>query len=675
MLHIITENNELRDRTFPIPDGVRRLLNKTLKNYTGSKTIEGYKRLNNLVNSDSITYLDMKRIKNFFDNYTGTPYSAEFILNGGDAMKTWVNNTLNTATKAVHDFKQAKKDAGFNNAFKKPHEKDRQNKKKNKPTQTKFNTDNLSDKLSSNTDITFQENIQNNNKKYLTEDILDYSSEYDCLYVLNQFANNKTGKQDWGVLINPSMYQKALTEYTQTGKLERFPTHYVYTWIGIIMRNACILESNTILAGHTSSYPYEDIEMFVSENYPNYIDMEDDVLVFSATKDEFLSACNKNNIHESQGIHSDGQYDLFMNQEEVDDYDVKRAELDRQTQFDDIKDLIEKYNDKYHFPRDEYSIDENYQLVRKIDISDFLNSIGLFDWMTMPDGSDAISDYGLKPLFQILNEYDDNTSSPEETLVLINRALDVSHQRGDLSSIFITGGTPTLSQLSNGGYWTENKQNKIITITEKQHKKLMKEAMKDSFSFEELSKLPSFNARYKYCTEHLGQHVGKGSSRVTFQIDDEKVLKLAYNNKGMAQNDAENSTDYWGVFPEIFQTDPNGLWLVSEYVLPAKAQDFKHCFGLTFNEFSDFIRKSATNHSGRGRNYYNSMSEEQYEELLNNYEDLYNFDCYIGDTGAQGIGDMTRICNYGLTQRNGLPTIVLLDSGLNDDVWNTYYKR
>ena len=39
------------------------------------------------------------------------------------------------------------------------------------------------------------------------------------------------------------------------------------------------------------------------------------------------------------------------------------------------------------------------------------------------------------------------------------------------------------------------------------------------------------------------------------------------------------------------------------------------------------------------------------------------------------IGDMIRIGNYGMTNRSGQPQIVLLDSGLNDYVWDKYYKK
>ena len=87
MLHIITENNDLKNRTFPLPDGVRKILQKTLDNYNGDKTVDGYKRLNNILNMQTISYHELKRIKNFFDHYNGSDKSAEYILNGGEFLE------------------------------------------------------------------------------------------------------------------------------------------------------------------------------------------------------------------------------------------------------------------------------------------------------------------------------------------------------------------------------------------------------------------------------------------------------------------------------------------------------------------------------------------------------------------------------------------------------------
>lgn len=674
MLHIITENNDLKNRTFPLPDGVRKILQNTLDNYKGDKTVDGYKRLNNILNMQTISYHELKRIKNFFDHYNGSDKSAEFILNGGEPMKTWVNNTLYTATKAIHDFKQAKKDAGISNAFIRNHSKDRQNKKKNKPTQVKFNTDNVNKNMLNATSMKYENIIRE------SVDIEEYYYDYGVSYVLNSFLESGKGtKQNWGTLINPSMYQKALSEFVKYNQLIKFPTKYIYQWMGIIMRNTCILDANTQLAGHSSSLPYEEIEDFaMSYLGDNFYDMQNDDIYVKMSEKEFLSLCAEKQIYlnESNGIHKDGQYDLFMNQGEVDEYDTQTEQLKNRDKFQQYKKMAEEYTSKsinrYGITTDKIDVNVNNQIIYRIQgIFGFLNEIGLYDWMKMPDGSEAWSDYGLKPIFDLIKQYDDN-KTPEETLVLINKILDVYHQRGDLSSIFITGGEKSLSQIS--GTVSENK-NMTIVITEKQEK-MLQEAADEHFSLEELSAIQSFRGRFNYCTEHLGKHIGKGSSRATFQIDDEKVLKLAWNEKGLAQNIEEERTYNASIFPKVYDYDEDGKWIISEFVLPAKSQDFKHCFGMTFQQFVSFIMASGKYRFG-GR-YWNAMPEDEWISYIENNEDLYEFDEYIGNYGNNRftpIGDMIRLCNYGLTQRNGEPTIVLLDSGLSEDVWDTYYSR
>ena len=133
----------MKGRFFPLGKNIRKHLEQTLASYDGDKDIIGYKRLNNILSMENgIAYNEMKRIKNFFDNYTGSDKSVEYILNGGTPMKLWVDNTLNTATSAIEGFKQAKKEAGAENAFRKPHNKNRQTKVK-KPTVAKVQTANV----------------------------------------------------------------------------------------------------------------------------------------------------------------------------------------------------------------------------------------------------------------------------------------------------------------------------------------------------------------------------------------------------------------------------------------------------------------------------------------------------------------------------------------------------
>ena len=220
--------------------------------------------------------------------------------------------------------------------------------------------------------ITVAENkLINENEIYY-----EYMEDYGAYYVLSEFFNNPQGKQNWGVLINPDMYVKALREFTQYGKLVKFPSKYVYQWMGIIMRNTATLEANTDLAGHSMNFPFEEVHDFA----------------------------------EREGV------------ELSDDYG---------------------------------------------ECADWLEEKGLYDWMQMPDGSDAWSDFGIEPLWKIIEEYSEELP-PEKVLVLINRALDVAHCRGDLSSIFIQGGRNTLSKISE----EIKRSGKKIYLSEQALKKL-----------------------------------------------------------------------------------------------------------------------------------------------------------------------------------------------------------
>lgn len=66
------------------------------------------------------------------------------------------------------------------------------------------------------------------------------------------------------------------------------------------------------------------------------------------------------------------------------------------------------------------------------------------------NGSDLISDFGLEPLRNIVEQLL-QTDDPNKILVLINKALDISHPRSDLSELFIEGGQNSLDKIFGSG--------------------------------------------------------------------------------------------------------------------------------------------------------------------------------------------------------------------------------
>ena len=101
-------------------------------------------------------------------------------------------------------------------------------------------------------------------------------------------------------------------------------------------------------------------------------------------------------------------------------------------------------------------------------MTEYLDEVGFYDNLVLPDGSDAWSDFGIEPIEKLISEYNDDLS-PERVLELINKILDITHYRGDLSSIFIDGGAKSLNNIT----YNESKQNKKVYLTENQLKKLL----------------------------------------------------------------------------------------------------------------------------------------------------------------------------------------------------------
>lgn len=327
--------------------------------------------------------------------------------------------------------------------------------------------------------------------------IFDYFEKYGDTYVIDEFINRKSDRQSWGVLINPNQYQQALAEFTKYGRIERFPVKYIYQWMGIIMKNTVILDSNTNLAGHSTTYPSDEaVEMLLtymsSINNKEYDLNRNHQIEYQVSFDEIyneikdISRYNNelsNNdwailnqlldtVNEDIGVHNygslKGQKNMFYDQDEVDQYDKDLQKKDNEKSSLIFLEVCKIYNNINNNEKIRY---ENNNFIKSVFIFDFLDDCGLYDWMKMPDGTDAWSDFGLKPIFALIEKYDSD-DSPEKILVLINKILDIYHQRGDLSSIFVNGGAKALSIVSYGT--NESKRKKNIIIKEKQILPLIK---------------------------------------------------------------------------------------------------------------------------------------------------------------------------------------------------------
>jgi len=121
-------NSDLENKFFTPPDNVLHKIESAMaKIDLSKKDIKGFRRGKEILSKKKVSYSQMKRIKNFFDNYEGDGFDDEFKLIGGKLTQKWVNNALESKRGDIHDYKETKMDAGAENQFIRNHEKDPDN--------------------------------------------------------------------------------------------------------------------------------------------------------------------------------------------------------------------------------------------------------------------------------------------------------------------------------------------------------------------------------------------------------------------------------------------------------------------------------------------------------------------------------------------------------------------
>ena len=175
----------------------------------------------------------------------------------------------------------------------------------------------------------------------------------------------------------------------------------------------------------------------------------------------------------------------------------------------------------------------------------------------------------------------------------------------------------------------------IRKIIKEEIEQFMKEDYPSSFSMDEFKKLTSFAKRIVYCQEHL-QRISSGSSRIVYKIDDEKVLKLAKNKKGLAQNSTEieqgQYSDLDDILAKVFDSEANNLWVEMELARKLTKSKFKQITGFEFKKFVDAVHNYGID---TGTTSGIKMSSVSKDEVAKMWEDefVYSVFNYMGNYG------------------------------------------
>lgn len=179
-----------------------------------------------------------------------------------------------------------------------------------------------------------------------------------------------------------------------------------------------------------------------------------------------------------------------------------------------------------------------------------------------------------------------------------------------------------------------------------------------------LEKMETYAARKKYAEANL-KHLSSGSSRIVYLTPGKTIVKLAKNDKGIAQNEAEANPDMKSKhLNKILSGAKNHSWIEVPYLEKITEKEFKEMTDLEFEDFGEAIRYGLRDVSG------NTDKEKpaHFEEVAKSgiYKEVRD----IGEKFKLMPGDLARISSWG--EKDGCP--VLIDAGLTKDVFADFYE-
>lgn len=199
-----------------------------------------------------------------------------------------------------------------------------------------------------------------------------------------------------------------------------------------------------------------------------------------------------------------------------------------------------------------------------------------------------------------------------------------------------------------------------------------------SWDKKEFESISSFSGKLKYANSHLVK-IASGSGRTVFGIDKDKVLKVAKNRRGLAQNsvEAEKFLQQYDIVAKVFDVDDHYLknigpfYVEMELAKKMTRSRFKAITGISIDDLDWYLREKRWQEM-RGNRYISTLPQ-QLRDTMDNNEFVMDLMSLTGDYDMS-TGDMARLSTYGEVVRDGKPKVVLIDYGLTNQVFNDYYK-
>jgi hypothetical protein len=184
-------NKALENRVYKIPDKIVNRIEQMLnKIKTSSDQAKGLQRAKNMVRTRKLTYLQMNKLKHFFENYQGDGSDDEYKLLGGDLTKKWIpKSDLEQEKDSEAKIKDAQMNAGYKNTHIRTHEKDKDNAD---PTAGKGGMIDVAKSLDSRGIMSGDAIYKSSENKQTTKNLVEgYNKEINSMLYLIKYMNKK----------------------------------------------------------------------------------------------------------------------------------------------------------------------------------------------------------------------------------------------------------------------------------------------------------------------------------------------------------------------------------------------------------------------------------------------------------------------------------------------------
>lgn len=197
----------------------------------------------------------------------------------------------------------------------------------------------------------------------------------------------------------------------------------------------------------------------------------------------------------------------------------------------------------------------------------------------------------------------------------------------------------------------------------------------DGFNLNKLKKIETAAERVKYVRKYLGPSIGTGTARVVFPVGSEKVLKVAMNRKGLAQNKHEIKLRFPGnpLLAKIYDFEIGGSWLEMEKLDPVSNSEFATLSGgINIKDLTALNKRLKYERTGffepgiSPPSMFSTWDEVWHHPFAKMYFEL------SGEHPQIQLGDIAKLASWGKNKQGKLR---ILDYGLSKEILRKHYQE